>query len=182
MERRVTGYAEGLTAPKVVAPDAAKILSGEPYTFYRQQLSAHAIEGDLNALKSIDDLLRTVGAVPLAPEARELVANAEVQSLGVRVRYLSSWWAHVEAALPIDKFRGPADADKAFDGLVKSRFPLLVTREGEFVRLGAALARLSQESGQRAEVIRALLDESRKCEEAFSRFSRRLIDSRTPRR
>ncbi|MDP2272079.1 MAG: AAA family ATPase [Archangium sp.] len=182
VERRVTSYAEGLTAPKGVAPDAAKILSGEPYTFYRQQLSAHAIEGDLNALKSIDDLLRSVGAVPLAPEARELVANAEVQSLGVRVRYLSTWWGLVEAALPLDKLRSPADADKAFDGLVKSRFPLLVTREGEFVRLGSAIARLSHESGQRAEVIRALLDESRKCEEAFSRFSRRLIDSRTPRR
>lgn len=181
VERRVATYAQGLAAPKLVTPDATKVLTGDAYTFYRQQLAAQAIEGELNALKGIDALLRSVGAVALAPEAREQIANAEVQSIGVRVRYLSSWWSLVETALPAEKVRGPADADKAFDALVKSRFPLLVTREGEFVRLNAALGRLGQETGQRGDVVRALIDEAQKCEEAFSRFSRRVIDGRARR-
>ncbi|MDP1821999.1 MAG: AAA family ATPase [Archangium sp.] len=178
VERRVATYAQGLAAPKLVTPDATKVLTGDAYTFYRQQLAAQAIEGELNALKGIDALLRSVGAVALAPESREQIANAEVQSIGVRVRYLSSWWSLVEAALPAEKVRGPADADKAFDALVKSRYPLLVTREGEFVRLNAALGRLAQETGQRGDVVRALIDEAQRCEEAFSRFSRRVIDGR----
>jgi MoxR-like ATPase len=179
VERRVAIYAQGLTAPKLVAPDATKVLSGEAYTFYRQQLSAHAIEGELSALKGLDGLLRTVGAVGVAPEIRELIANAEVQSLGVRVRYLSSWWSLVQNSLPLEKLRGPADFDKAFDALVKSRFPLLVTREGEFVRLASALNRLSHDTGPRAELIASLTSDAAKCEEAFGTFSRRLIDSRS---
>ena len=181
VERRVGAYAQGLASPKLMAPDGAKVLTGEAYTFYRQQLSAQAIEGELTALKGIDALLRSVGAVALAAESREQIANAEVQSIGVRVRYLSSWWALVEGSMPVEKLKGPADADKGFDALVKSRFPLLVTREGEFVRLHAALARLGQETGQRGEVVVALGEELRRTEEAFSRFSRRLIDGRSKR-
>lgn len=181
VERRVGAYAQGLASPKLIAPDGAKVLTGEAYTFYRQQLSAQAIEGELTALKGIDALLRSVGAVALPSESREQIANAEVQSIGVRVRYLSSWWVLVEGALPLEKIKSPADADKGFDALVKSRFPLLVTREGEFVRLSAALARLGQETGQRGEVIGALGEEVKRCEEAFSRFSRRLIDGRSKR-
>jgi hypothetical protein len=181
VERRVAGYAQGLASPKLMAPDAAKILTGDAYSFYRQQLSAQAIEGELTALKGIDALLRSVGAVALPGESRELIANAEVQSIGVRIRYLSTWWSLIEGALPLDKVKGPADADRGFDALVKSRFPLLVTREGEFVRLSAALARLGQESGQRGEVIASLVEEVKRCEEAFSRFSRRLIDGRSKR-
>lgn len=178
LERRVSAYAKGLAAPKLVNPDATRVLTGDAYTFYRQQLSAQAVEGELTALKNIDGILRAVGAVALPAETREQVADAEVQSIGVRVRYLSSWWSLVETALPIDKLRGGADSEKAFDALVKSRFPLLITREGEFVRLGAALARLAQEPGDRGEVVRALHQEAQRCEEAFARFSRRLIDSR----
>ena len=179
VERRVTAYAGALPGPRVANLEAARALTGEAYTFYRQQLSAMAIEGELTALKGIDALLRSVGAVPLPVEVREQISNAEVQSIGVRVRYLATWWQLVEAGLPLEKLRAGADADKGFDVLVKSRFPLLVTREGEFVRLGAALGRLAQETGARAELVRTLTDEAQKCEEAFARFSRRLIDSRT---
>ena len=87
----------------------------------------------------------------------------------------------MEIAIPLEKLRSGADSDKAFDALVKSRFPLLVTREGEFVRLGAALARLVQEPGDRGEIVRLLGQDAHRCEEAFSRFSRRLIDSRSKR-
>ena len=178
VERRVGAYARALTPPKVVAPDTTRVLAGDAYTFYRQQLSAQAIEGELTALKAIDALLRSVGAVPLNPEAREQIANAEVQSLGVRVRYLSSWWTMIETALPLPKTRGTAESEKAFDSLVKSRFPLLVTREGEFVRLTAALSRLKEETGQRGEVIVSLNEEAARCQDAFARFSRQVIDGR----
>ena len=118
--------------------------------------------------------------MPLPPELRELIANAEVGSIGVRVRYLWSWWSLVERNLPEpQKLQAGAEADKSFDALVKSRFPLLVTREGEFVRLGAALNRLGHEPGQRGDVVRSLRDEVAQCEDAFSSFSRALVDART---
>ena len=180
LERRVLTYARGLGGQKLVAPEGNKALTGEAYTFYRQ-LSQKAVEGELSALQGIDALLQSAGAVPLPPEAREQVANAEVQSVGVRVRYLSSWFTLVENGLALDKLKGTADADKAFDTLVKCRYPLLVTREGEFVRLEAALGRLSQEGGQRGEVVRALATEVHQTESAFGRYSRQLIDARTPR-
>lgn len=178
VERRVRQHAASLAPPKLVAPDGAKVVSGEAYSFYRQQLTAHAIEGELAALKGLDALLRGVGAVGVAPEIREQLADAEVQSLGGRVRYLSSWWALIEGAIPLEKLKSAADYDKAFDALVKSRFPMLVTREGEFVRVNSALGKLNQETGPRAEVIRSLTDDAQACEQAFTRFSRRLIDGR----
>ena len=39
---------------------------------------------------------------------------------------------------PPEEVSGRAEADKAFDKLVKSRFPMLATKEGELVRLQAA--------------------------------------------
>jgi hypothetical protein len=154
------------------------VLSGEAYNFYRQQLTAHAIEGELAALKGLDALLRSVGAVGVAPEIREQLADAEVESLGVRVRFLAKWWELIESQLALDKSKSTAEFDKAFDLLVKSRFPLLVTREGEFVRVNTALTRLNQESGQRAEVLRSLQADAATCEGSFARLSRRLIDGR----
>ncbi len=178
IERRVRQHAGSLAPPRLVAPDAAKVLSGEAYNFYRQQLTAHAIEGELAALKGLDALLRSVGAVGVAPEIREQLADAEVESLGVRVRFLSKWWELIESQLGLDKSKSTGEFDKAFDLLVKSRFPLLVTREGEFVRVNTALTRLNQEGGQRAEVLRSLQADAATCEGSFARLSRRLIDGR----
>lgn len=179
LERRVRAYASGLAPQKLVAPESARVLTGEAYTFYRTQLSAQAVEGELNALAAIDGLLKGAEAAPLPPEVRELIANAEVSSVGVRVRYLWSWWSLVERNLPEPKtLKAGAEADKTFDALVKSRFPMMVTREGEFVRLGAALTRLGGEGGQRGDVVRSLQDEVKQCEDAFVHFSRDLMDSR----
>ncbi|MFZ5446945.1 MAG: AAA family ATPase [Myxococcota bacterium] len=180
VERRVRAYAQGLAPAKLQAPDSARVLTGEAYSFYRTQLSTQAIEGELSSLSSIEELLRTVRAQPLPADVRELIANAEVGSVGVRVRYLWSWWSLIERNLPEpQKLSAGTEAEKTFDALVKSRFPLLVTREGELVRLGAALGRLASEPGQRGEVVRSLSEELRACEEAFATFSRALIDART---
>ncbi len=179
VERRVRAYAQGLAPQKLVAPENTRVLTGEAYTFYRTQLSAQAIEGELNALTAIDALLKGAGALPLPPDVRELIANAEVSSVGVRIRYLWSWWSLAAQSLPEpEKLKAGAEAEKSFDALVKSRFPLLVTREGEFVRLGAALNRLGNEAGQRGDVVRSLRDEMAQCEEAFALFSRALMDAR----
>lgn len=178
IEQRLQTWGAGLPTPRAVAVEAPKALSGEAYTFYRQQLAAQSVEGELAALTTLDTLLRSVGALPIAAELREHIANVEVQSIGARVRYLASWWTQVQAGLA-DKTKSAAEADKGFDALVKSRFPMLVTREGELVRLEAALKRVNQEPGERGESVRALTDEVRRCDEAFARFSRTLIDART---
>lgn len=182
LERRVRGYAEGLGTHRATAPEGAKVLSGEAYTYYRQHLAAHEIEGELAALTALDGLLQRVGVPALPPDVRSLVAAAELHSAALRVRYLGSWWKQLDAALGgAAAAKSKGDADKMFDALVKSRFPLLVTREGELVRLEGALHRLTAGVGSRPQTLEALASELAGLDGAFTAFSRHVLDMRAER-
>lgn len=180
LERRVRGYAEGLGTLKATAPDAAKVLTGEAYTYYRQHLAAHEVEGELAALTALDGLLSRLAVPPLPAEIRSLVATAELHSAALRVRYLGAWWKQLDAALG-GAGKAGTDAPKMFDALVKSRFPLLVTREGELVRLEGAIHRLGAGSTSRPQALDTLAAELASLQGAFTTFSRQVLDARARR-
>jgi hypothetical protein len=124
-------------------------------------------------------LFAAAGVAPFAAELRDAVAEAEVASLGARVRFLRGWLTQLFNALPQpEALRTRADADRAFDQLVKSRLPMLVTREGEWVRLKAAAVRLASEPGERghaAQKVESMVDTMA---EEFMSYARRLLDAR----
>ena len=92
------------------------------------------------------------GRRPFGAGPREALAQAELASLAGRVRFLRSWLSQLLGSLPApEDMNGKADADRAFDKLVKSRFPMLATKEGELVKLQAALNRLLDEPGELAQ-------------------------------
>lgn len=182
IDRRVREYiTTALKPPRVQSPDAGQVFNGEAYTVYRQQLTANAPDGELLALQSLSSLLTGVGGPPLPAEARSAVADAEVASLGVRVRFVRAWLSGLLGALPApEDLKSRADADRTFDLLVKSRFPMMVTREGELVRLEASLGRLVREgeTGERSELIKKLQATVQGVAADFGSFSKRLLDVR----
>src|SRR5205823_5568726 len=137
LEERVTQHCTVLAKPpQLGAPDVQQVLGGEAYLAYRQQLAANAPDGELTALASLESLVTPLlgGRRPFGPGPRDALANAEVASLASRVRFLRSWLSQLLGSLPApEDMSGRADADRAFDKLVKSRFPMLATKEGELV-------------------------------------------------
>lgn len=180
LERRVRGYAEGLSLSKVTAPDAARVLTGEAYTYYRQTVASYEIEGELASLTALDGLLSRVSVPPLPAEIRSLVATAELHSAALRVRYLGAWWKQLDTSLG-GSAKAATDAPKMFDALVKSRFPLLVTREGELVRLEGAIHRLGLGAPTRPQALDTLAAELASLQGAFTNFSRQVLDARARR-
>lgn len=179
VERRLRAHLKALPPPKSVSPEQTAGLSGEAYNFYRQQLSTNGLEGELAAFEQLESLFVEAGAPRFAPDVREAVGIAEVNSVGIRVRYLRAWLTQMLTVLPRpEQLRSAADADKAFDAFVKSRFPLLVTREGEFLRLATALDRLVGLPGDAGEAVKALRQAVASAEDIFGTFSRALIDAR----
>ncbi len=173
IERRVRDFSKDLSVPSKVALPSAQVLSGEAYTVYRQQLVASAPEGSLLALQNLNLLLTERTGLSLAPQLRTGVENVEAAWLGSRVRFLRDWLtALLQALPPVAALKGRADADKVFDALVRSRFPMLVTREGEFVRLRSAVARLEGDWARTAEATVAQLAAE------FGDYSRKLLDVR----
>ncbi len=156
LEQRIAEVSQALSqraAP--VPPVAAQARGGEAYPEYLRLVSA-AVDGELLGLRQLEELLKP-GHVGLAPALRLAVAQSELSSLGSRVKWLSAWLAQVLAGLPkSEAVHSVAVADQAFDGLVKSRFPLLVTREGELLRLDAAAQRMADEPGAVGSEARAL--------------------------
>jgi hypothetical protein len=171
--------------PRVPHPEVNQVLSGEAYLAYRQNLAALAPDGELASLIGLDGALAAAapqGERYLPPDVRDAVATAELSSLGVRIRFLRAWLSQLLGSLPApEELKGRADADRAFDKLVKSRFPLLATKEGELVRLQAALARLLDEPAERGDAARKLDIALRGVAEDFAGFSRRLLDQRAVR-
>ena len=173
-EARLREHIERLGAQRAVVPAEARALSGEAYQYYRANLANQSEEGEFAALTAIDALLTRVSLSPLPAAFRELVAAAELRAVGLRVRYLSGWWRSLEDALKNDT---AISASQRFDALVKSRFPSLVTREGELVRLESSLGRLGDGAGK-GDAIAGLGAELAGVERAFSAYSRKLIDAR----
>jgi MoxR-like ATPase len=182
IETRVREYVKGIQAPRSTSADANQILNGEAYTVYRQTLSANAPDGEVKALDGLCALLVEAGSPALPSELREQLATAEIASIITRVRYLRTWLSQLLSALPDPReLKHKVDADRAFDALVKSRFPLLVTKEGEFVRLETSLRRLTGEPGERGEAVLKLEQTMRALAEDFMGFAKQLLDARTAR-
>ncbi len=185
LEERVTQHCTALAKPPHLgAPDVQQVLGGEAYLAYRQQLAANAPDGELTALNALEALVTPLlgGRRPFSAAPKESLANAELQSLAGRVRFLRSWLSQLLGSLPApEDMNGRADADRAFDKLVKSRFPMLATKEGELVRLQAALNRLLDEPGERGEAAKKLDQALRGVAEDFASFSKRLLEARAGR-
>ena len=182
LEARVKELALNAAAPQVRAPAAVEVLSGAAYQAYRQQVAALAPEGELAAFSALDSSLGQAvgdGAAFFSDEVRESMAGLELASLGARVRYLRSWLSQLLGSLPApEELVGRTDADRTFEKLVKSRFPMLATREGELVRLEAALRRLADEPGEKGAAARQLNAALRGVAEDFASYSRRLLEAR----
>jgi hypothetical protein len=183
LEDRIATYAQGLAKSSVVQhPDLQQVLGGEAYLVYRQQLAANAPDGELSALQSLEKLLGP--SSPQAPgffsaKVRDALSTAELASLESRVLFLRSWLSGLLGSLPApEEMSGRSQADKAFDKLVKSRFPMLATKEGELVRLQAGIARLVDEAGERGNAARKLDQALRGIAEDFASFSKRLLEAR----
>jgi MoxR-like ATPase len=169
-------------APKLAAPEAQQVTNGEAYQIYRQQLVAPAPDGDLLAYKNLSSLLKELGGPPMSLQLRDGLAAGELTWLLSRARYLRSWLTQLLQRLPSpDQVKDRAEADRAFEMLLKSRLPMLVTREGELVRLGAAASRLAAEAGERGETAKKVEVSIALVAEEFHVFSRQLLDVRAKR-
>lgn len=168
--------------PRVTGPEPAQLVSGEAYQVYRQQLAAPSPEGDLLAYKNLASTLASLGAPPLSQALREAIATSELAWVLARGRYLRGWLANLLQRLPQpDQIKDRAEADRAFEVLLKSRLPMLVTREGELVKLKAAATRLAAEPGERGETARQLEHSIDLIGQEFQIFSRQLLDARAAR-
>lgn len=182
VERRVREHLSSLEAPRPIAPEPAQALSGEAHTHYWQVLAGRAPEGEAQGVRAVSRLLAGAGARPLPEELEAQAVSAELGALVLRVRYLRTWLAQLLGSLPAPEgLRTRADADRAFDALVKSRFPMVVTREGELVRLDAATRRFAHEPGERGETVATLERTVRALGEDFMDYAKRLLDVRAAR-
>lgn len=184
LDKRLSEYVQSrLEVPRTAPPSAPQVLSGEAYDIYRRAFSGGPVEGALQALNSLSALLQKEGDAPVAAAVREAVADAEVTALLSRARYLRGWLSQLLSALPqADALRSVAAADRVFDQLVKSRMPMLVTREGELLRLTSVVSRLAgdpEESEERGHNVRKaqVLVESVGAD--FMDYARRVLDART---
>ncbi|MBE2249473.1 MAG: AAA family ATPase [Myxococcus sp.] len=169
-------------APRHGALEAQQVVNGEAYQAYRQQLAAPAPDGDLLAFKNLSSLLEGLGGPPLSSQLREGLAAGELTWLLSRARYLRAWLTQLLQRLPSpDAIKDRAEADRAFEVLLKSRLPMLVTREGELVKLKAAATRLSAEPGERGETAKKIEASIELIAEEFQVFSRQLLDARAAR-
>ncbi|MBL8919203.1 MAG: AAA family ATPase [Myxococcaceae bacterium] len=168
--------------PKLAGPEGAQVVSGEAYQAYRQQLAAPAPDGDLLAFRNLTSLLNGLGAPALPPPLRDALATGELTWLLARARYLRAWLTQLLQRLPApDQVKDRGEADRAFEVLLKSRLPMLVTREGELVKLKATASRLASEPGERGETAKKVEASLELIAEEFQVFSRQLLDARVAR-
>jgi MoxR-like ATPase len=163
------------------APHAA--VSGEAYTFYRNEFSSHLRDGELAALFGLDGQLAFArppsAASFLSDGIRDALARVELSFVQTRIKYLRSWLTQLLTGLPgLQTLQNRATADQVFDRLVKSRFPLLTLKEGELVRIKGVLAQLSAIPGELGESARKLESVLRGIDDDFSRFSKQLLEQR----
>lgn len=162
------------------APERGAALGGEAYTAYRQ-LAQAAPDGELAAVLGLEALLVSAGGASLPAAVRDAAAAAELDSLAARLRYLHAWQSAVVGALPPPQaLRERGAADKAFDAFVRSRFPMLVTKEGELLKLKTSAQRLAALPGDAGEAARKLEGAVQRLAEDFGAYSRALLDARGP--
>ncbi|XXF75287.1 AAA family ATPase [Myxococcaceae bacterium GXIMD 01537] len=181
IETRLREYAQGLSRDVASPPPALNaVVSGEAYIFYRGDFSARTPDGELAALVGLDGQLAFArepeAATFLSESVREAVAQAELIFLHTRVKYLRSWLTQLLTALPDpESLASRPDADRAFERLVRSRFPLLALKEGELVRLKGVLDMLGAIPGELGENARKLMSQLRTIDDEFTRFSKHVL-------
>jgi len=140
-------------------PDIPETLTSGAYDVYRQHVAASGLEGEGEALMTLEALFLEGGSTGalVAPALRSLVRESSLQALEARVQFLQEWFDAIAARVPPpDEALRPADAARWLARLIDSRFPLLTLREGELRRLGHALQTLPAPAGAEARVRDAL--------------------------
>ncbi|MCY1032632.1 AAA family ATPase [Corallococcus sp. BB11-1] len=184
METRLREHARVLSREVASPPPApTAVLSGEAYTYYRGELSTQAPDGELAALVGLDSQLMAArppsAAAFLSDSVRAAIAEAELSFLQSRIKYLRSWLTQLLSALPTpESLTARGDAERTFERLVRSRFPLLALKEGELVRLKATLGILEALPGELGGSARKLTTQLRGIDEDFGRFSRQVLERR----
>ncbi|MDQ3266361.1 MAG: AAA family ATPase [Myxococcota bacterium] len=181
LERRLRAHASQMIPSAVTAlPPVGVLLNGEAYSLYRTQLAgAQVLEGELASLGGLEGQLALQAGTLLSASVKETVASAEVTLLERRVGFLQGWLAALLETLPSpETIKDRAEAERAFDRLVKSRFPMLTLKEGELVRLDGALRPLTGHPGPAAEGALNLQRMLQQVAEDFGDYSRRLLQKR----
>jgi MoxR-like ATPase len=181
IEERLREYVRSIgreVASPPPAPHAA--VSGEAYNFYRGDFSAQLRDGELAALLGLDGQLafaRSASSATFLSDAiRDAVARVEMSFVQTRLKYLRSWLTQLLTALPAPQSaQNRASADQIFDRLVKSRFPLLVLKQGELVRIKGVLGLLIAMPGELGDSARKLEGVLRGIDDDFTRFSKQLL-------
>lgn len=185
IEKRVEGYANvAAKATDAPQPPGQAVQSGEAYQQYRNVLGAKAKDGDFAALLQLDAALSGVApgqaSAFLSQAVKSSVATGELLAIKLRVQYLRSWLTQLLQSLPDpDKVQRRAQADEVLDRLVKSRFPMVALREGELLRLQAALAPLREYGGEISESAKSLASTIHGITSDFTSFSKRLLEIRS---
>jgi MoxR-like ATPase len=181
IEHHVRELARNHALPHKLTPEAKEALTGEAYQGYRA-LSALAPDGEVLAFRTLSAALTKIGVAPPSAPARDAVVTAELNWLFARAKYLKTWLGLVMEQLPDPQtLRSRTEAERAFELLLKSRFPTLVTREGELLKVRAGAQRLIDESGERGETARQISATVAQIESGFQTFSRQVLDARTGR-
>ncbi|MFZ5469221.1 MAG: AAA family ATPase [Myxococcota bacterium] len=180
IDRRLRAHARSLPQPvKVSSPSEGQVQSGEAYMVYRNFLGSLTAAGELHGLAGLEAVLSS-GRSPVVPdEIRRSIAVAEMAGIQARIQFLRSWLSQLLSALPsLDGLSTRAEAERAFDKLVKSRFPMLATKEGELLRLQSAVALLATQPGEVGDTAKKLDSALRGVAEDFAVFSKRLLEAR----
>lgn len=185
IEQRLVAHAKGLARSVASPPPApASVMNGDAYLFYRGDFSAQAPDGELASLLGLDGQLafaREPDAVSFfSAGVRQVVAQAELIFLQTRIKYLRSWLTQLLTALPApEKLNQKREADRIFENLVRSRFPLLALKEGELVRLKGSLDALASMPGELADRARKLEAYLRGISDDFARYSQQVLTARS---
>jgi hypothetical protein len=183
IEQRLGEHVKQLARPGPATPPSAPAVNGEAYVAYRQGFNGSLPDGETAGLAALEDLLAGARAKEapsfLPTRLRDELASAELAAVSSRVAFLVTWWNQLMGTLPpADQVKERAAAERAFDKLVQSRFPLLWIKEGERVRLRGTLASMLEQPGKVGEAARDLDQALNKLGEAFGGYSKRVLDAR----
>ncbi|HEX4622257.1 MAG TPA: AAA family ATPase, partial [Myxococcaceae bacterium] len=183
IEQRLGEHVKQLARPGPAQPPGAPAVNGEAYVAYRQGFNGSLPDGETAGLAALEDLLSGARAKEapsfLPTRLRDELASAELAAVSSRVAFLVTWWNQLIGTLPpADQVKERAAAERAFDKLVQSRFPLLWIKEGERVRLRGTLASMLEQPGEVGESARDLDRALNKLGEAFGGYSKRVLDAR----
>ncbi|HYV46944.1 MAG TPA: AAA family ATPase [Myxococcaceae bacterium] len=184
VDARLKEHARNLLQDVRRPPPPPGMLNGDAYLYYREHLAGTvASDGELQGLLQLEAQLqqaRQSGAPAyLSDGVKESVARAELASMEAKIRFLTEWMKKLLGSLPDPaQLRERADAERAFDRLVKSRFPMLIMKEGELLKLQTSLQALARQSGDVGEDARRLDGAVRQMAESFGVFSKRLLEVR----